>query len=236
MIDGIGFGLPPDEAGQVAGATASHSPEAAADKETAPTREEQFLQGLAARHPQASFLVGGGFETAHTRELVGMGKANIMFDPKMLQRLTQLPEEAEKYEDAIDRLLASFEELFTAAGGIGKDLVAWGTFINSGGLFNTWGVTDPFTNTVPLFEFFDENLMRELFKFEEKEFSTLLRDEMDYVRYEQGLEQAEEEFDRYQDLNPHIVDKPAVDTAEKLREEFSVGIDTEGAHHLDIKE
>lgn len=197
----------------------------AAAQQVAPTggqpAQAALLQKLAAQYPTLRFAVGDGYGAAQTQALAAQGRGNVMIAPRMLERMVQNPRVADEYSGAFGELADRFDQMFEEAGGLAKSLVAWGSFLSADGLFSTWGVTSPFSNTAPLFEIFDATLARDLVRFEESEYAHLLNEEKEILKYEQELEQAKEGFGHQSTLNPHIISKPQ--TGAQLRDAFAVG-------------
>lgn len=240
-IEGLGYdywrGGPTVEQMLHAGGTAKAEAAGAARAQGLPDAEHAFMQRLAGKYPTAHFSVGGGYTGLEQDALAKLGKGNIMVDEGLLRQMVAQPRTADKYLDAIGSLVKDFDRLYKDAGGRMAELVAWGSFLNSMGVFSSWGVTSPFSETAGLFQFFDENLMQQMVKFETSLEEGVLRDEREMLEYEQNLEKAEDSFHHLQNANPHIQNKAQGATVfQHQMEAFSAGIEKGGIHRLDEKD
>ncbi len=240
-VSGVGtdFTLAMEEVREAKSAGAAREAQRVQEARETPEKsaEALYLSRLAGQYPALRFTTGTGFDTADTAALAALGMGNVMLEPRMAALMAEKPGEAEKYEEAFEKLEEDFDLMLARAGGEPESLIAWGTFLNYGGLFNTWGVNSPYADNAGAFQFFDEGLFADMSKFEEKRYQEELDAEKGLLKYEQEMEEAAQDFDKEHELNPLLQNKSgavgeAVSQYEKLAEEPA----TDAAHHLDIRD
>lgn len=199
--------------------------------------QEWYLSRLQQQYPGLAFSTGTGFDTSDTAALADLGKGNVMLDPHMASLMAEKPGEAEKYDRAFQELMDDFDMMYSRAGGSPESLLAWGTYLNYEGLFNTWGITNPLQNNNSVFEFFDDQLFEDMTALEEKRYQEELDAEREFVKHEQEMEEAEQEFNKTHGLNPYIQQKSgAVNEAVAQYIHMAEEPKTDMAHHLDVKD
>ncbi len=193
-IEGVGavpaIGAEEPRAAQNAQAVKEAESLMAARGEAVQSAAEVYLKGLAQQYPEAKLSMGDGFDGLSDAALAKLGKGNVMIAPAMAAKLAEKSDDTEQYGKALDTLLTSFDSLFANAGGNPENLTSWGSFLGEDGLFDTWGISDPFSED-SIFEAIDAGIFASMSKIGRRTDNERLNADRDFLRYEQNMEQIE---------------------------------------------